>query len=131
MPPFIGGEEPDERVGTWTSDLLSGSHPTFSVDDFTIIEDTTTGKIVSSMNLISQTWSYAGVPIKVGRPELVATDPAYRNRGLVKIQFDAIHEWSRQRGELLQGITGIPVLLPPVWLRDGGKPGLGPGGSRL
>ncbi len=60
------------------------------------------------MNLISQTWSYAGIPFKVGRPELVGTDPAYRNRGLVKIQFDVIHEWSRQRGELLQGITGIP-----------------------
>ena len=101
-------EEPDARVGTWVSDLLSGSHPTFAVDDFTIIEDAQTGKIVSSMNLISQTWHYAGIPIKVGRPELVATDPAYRNRGLVRTQFEVIHEWSRQRGELLQGITGIP-----------------------
>ena len=101
-------EEPDLRVGTWVSDLLSGGHPTFSVNDFTIVEDVQTGKIISSMNLISQTWRYAGIPIKVGRPELVGTDPAYRNRGLVKVQFEVIHEWSQQRGEMLQGITGIP-----------------------
>lgn len=101
-------EEPDDRVGTWTSDLLSGNHPTFSANDFTIVEDAKTGKIVSSTNLISQTWTYAGIPFKVGRPELVGTDPEYRNRGLVKIQFEVLHEWSRQRGELLQGITGIP-----------------------
>jgi hypothetical protein len=73
-----------------------------------VVEDTNTGQIVSSLNLISQTWSYAGIPFKVGRPELVGTDPAYRKRGLVRQQFEIIHEWSRQRGEMLQGITGIP-----------------------
>ena len=60
------------------------------------------------MNLISQTWSYAGIPFKVGRPELVGTDPEYRKRGLVRAQFDVVHAWSQQRGELVQGITGIP-----------------------
>jgi hypothetical protein len=98
----------DPRVGAWTSDLLSGRHPTFAADDFTLIEDPRTGKIVSSLSLISQTWTYAGIPVKVGRPELVGTDPEYRRHGLVRAQFDVIHEWSRQRGELLQAITGIP-----------------------
>jgi hypothetical protein len=28
------------------------------VDDFTIVEDTRTGKIVSALNLIHQTWTY-------------------------------------------------------------------------
>lgn len=101
-------DEPDQRIGAWVKDLLRGDHPTFPVNDFTIIEDPSTGQIVSSLNLISQTWTYAGIPFKVGRPELVGTDPQYRNRGLVRIQFEVIHEWSRQRGELLQGITGIP-----------------------
>jgi hypothetical protein len=101
-------EAPDNRVGVWTSDLLCGGHPTFRPNDFTIVEDPHTGKIVSSLNLISQTWSYAGIPFKVGRPELVGTEPEYRRRGLVRAQFDVIHAWSRQRGELLQGITGIP-----------------------
>ncbi len=100
--------EPDLRVAAWTRDLLNGCHPTFAPDDFTIVEDPRSGKIVSSMNLISQTWTYGGIPFKMGRPELVGTDPEYRCRGLVRAQFDVIHNWSRERGELLQGITGIP-----------------------
>jgi hypothetical protein len=98
----------DATVGVWTRDLLLKPHPTFQTDDFTIVEDTHTGKIVSSLNLISQTWKYAGIPFDVGRPELVGTDEAYRNRGLVRRQFEVVHEWSRQRGELVQAITGIP-----------------------
>ncbi len=101
-------DEPDLSVAAWTRDLAGGSHPTFRPNDFTIVEDTRTGKIVSSMNLISQTWTYAGIPFKMGRPELVSTDPEFRNRGLVRLQFEVIHEWSKQRGELVQGITGIP-----------------------
>lgn len=97
-----------KRVAAWTRDLLKGNHPTFQAGDFTIIENTNTGKIVSSMNLIPQTWSFHGIPFSVGRPELVGTDPQYRNRGLVRIQFDIIHEWCQQRGLLVQGITGIP-----------------------
>ncbi len=104
-----GENEQDARaVAAWTRDLLSGKHPTFNPSDCTIVEDLKTGKIVSSMNLISQTWSYAGIPFGVGRPELVGTDPEYRNCGLVRQQFDVIHAWSAERGEMLQGITGIP-----------------------
>jgi len=44
----------------------------------------------------------------VGRPELVGTDPEYRNRGLVRAQFNEIHHWSKARGEVVQAITGIP-----------------------
>jgi len=98
----------DATVGVWTRDLLLKPHPTFNPDDFTIVEDTRTGKIVSSLNLISQTWTYAGIPFGVGRPELVGTDAAYRNRGLVRKQFEVVHAWSCQRGELVQAITGIP-----------------------
>ena len=100
--------KPNEFVGAWTRDLVEVPHPTFSVGDFTIVEDTHKGEIVSSLNLISQTWSYAGIEFKVGRPELVGTHPDYRNRGMVRLQFDVIHEWSAARGELLQAITGIP-----------------------
>jgi hypothetical protein len=44
----------------------------------------------------------------VGRPELVGTLPEYRNRGLVRAQFEVIHRWSAERGHRVQGITGIP-----------------------
>jgi hypothetical protein len=92
----------------WTLDLISGEGPTFDVGDFTIVEDTRTGEIVSSCCLISQTWSYEGIPFKVGRPELVGTKKDYRRRGLVREQFDILHQWSATRGELVQAITGIP-----------------------
>ena len=100
--------EDDERVGVWTRDLIERPHPTFRPGDFTIVEDANTGAIVSSLNLISQTWSYAGIEIKVGRPELVGTAPDFRGRGLIRAQFETIHQWSAQRGEMVQAITGIP-----------------------
>ena len=103
-----GGEGPEEYVAAWVGDLMSGDHPTFDVGDFTIVEDTATGAIVSSLCLISQTWSYGGIRFGVGRPELVGTLPEYRNRGLIRAQFDVIHGWSAGRGERMQVITGIP-----------------------
>lgn len=107
---MIHGENPAdaERVAAWTHDLLARPHPTLNPDDFTIIEETATGRIVSSMNLIPQTWTYEGIEFGVGRPELVGTLPEYRNRGLVRAQFEEIHKWSAERGHLVQGITGIP-----------------------
>jgi len=104
----FGPDKPDEYVGAWTRDLLSGRHPTVKPENFTIVEKTKSGEIISSMNLISQTWAYAGIPFNVGRPELVATRPEYRDKGLIRIQFEIIHQWSTQRGEMLQAITGIP-----------------------
>ncbi|MHB9034349.1 MAG: GNAT family N-acetyltransferase [Anaerolineae bacterium] len=95
-------------VGAWAHDMASCPHPTMTAGDFTIVEDTCTHRIISSLCLISQTWSYAGIPFGVGRPELVGTDPDYRSRGLVRAQFEVIHGWSAERGHLLQGITGIP-----------------------
>lgn len=103
-----GGEEPDTNIGVWTRDLLKGSHPTFAVDDFLIVERTSDGKIISSSNLISQIWTYGGIPFKVGRPELIGTEPDFRRRGLVRLQMDVLHAWSEARGEMVQAITGIP-----------------------
>lgn len=103
-----GPEHPNVGVAAWTQDLLQGDHPSFSVDDFTIVEEARTGAIVSSMTLISQTWAYDGIAFGVGRPELVGTSPEYRQRGLVRAQFEVIHQWSAARAELVQAITGIP-----------------------
>lgn len=97
----------DERITHWAADLASGRHPTVQAGDFTVVEDVARGKIVSSVCLISQTWRYGGIPFKVGRPDLVATDPDYRRRGLVRKQFDSIHARSATKGELMQVITGV------------------------
>jgi hypothetical protein len=103
-----GPDKPDQRLWAWTHDLMTKPHPTFRTSDFTIVEDLEKRQMVSVMNLIPQTWTYAGIPFKVGRPELVGTLPEYRNRGLVRRQFDVIHQWSEQDGDQVQAITGIP-----------------------
>src|SRR5512136_2509291 len=95
-------------VAQWTREFTSPSHPTCGPDNVTVVEDTRTGQIVSSMCLIPQTWTYDGIPFPVGRPEAVGTDPAYRRRGLVRAQFDVLHARSDRAGHLAQGITGIP-----------------------
>src|SRR5512134_1350270 len=61
-----GEDEADsQRLIAWTRDLLTRQHPTFRADDFIIIEESSTGRIVSSMNLIPQTWSYEGIEFGV------------------------------------------------------------------
>ena len=87
---------------------MSGEHPDFDPQDFTIVEDTATGRIVSSTALMAQTWTYEGIPFQAGQPDVVSTDPAYRRRGLVRAQMAQIHRWSDARGDMVQGITGIP-----------------------
>ncbi len=100
--------QPDAIIAAWTRDLMTRPHPRFHPDDFTIVEEVATGRIVSTLNLIPQTWSYDGISFEVGRPELVGTAPEFRNRGLVRLQMEEIHRWSEERGDLVQGITGIP-----------------------
>lgn len=104
----INETPPLERLYGFVLDLMSEEHPSSRPGDFTIVEDTSAGKIVSSMCLMSQTWTYEGIHFKFGQPDIVSTDPAYRRRGLVRAQVNEVHRWSAERGELAQGITGIP-----------------------
>jgi hypothetical protein len=97
-----------ERLRAELLDVMSGEHPYIGVGDFTLVEVKGTGQIVSSLALFSHTLTYEGIPFKFGQPEIVSTHPAYRRRGLVRAQLDVIHQWSAARGELVQGITGIP-----------------------
>jgi hypothetical protein len=104
----FGREHFDELLAAYTRHYVSESHQIIGPSNVLIVEDTRVGKIVSTMCLIPQTWTYAGIPFPVGRPEVVATDPEYRNRGLVREQFKTIHALSDAMGHLVQGITGIP-----------------------
>jgi len=106
-----GDDEADaRRLAAWTRDLLTRPHPTFNADDFTIVEESASRRIVSSLNLIPQTWCYEGIEFGVGRPELVGTLPEYRGKGLIRAQFDEIHKWCLERGMPVQIITGIPYF---------------------
>ena len=85
-----GGDHSNAFMAQWTREFASPSHPTCGPNNVTIVEDTRTGQIVSSMCLIPQTWTYDGIPFEVGRPVAVRTDSAYRRRGLVRAQFDVL-----------------------------------------
>ena len=97
-----------EPFRCWFEDLLSGRHPNVSYDDFTVVEDTATGRIASFIGLVSQTWNYGGVFLGCGQPEAIVTHPDYRRHGLVKRQMEVIHDLSAARGELVQVIWGNP-----------------------
>lgn len=97
-----------QAIAEWTREFTSPAHPTCGPNNVTVVVDTHTQQIVSSMCLIPQVWTFDGVPFSVGRPEAVGTDPAYRRRGLIRAQFDVLHAKSDREGHLAQGITGIP-----------------------
>jgi hypothetical protein len=102
------GETPDHHLADWTRDLLEGRHPAFTPADATVVTDTRTGEIVSCLHLLSQTWSYGGVPISVAQPELIGTRTARRGHGLVRAQFEVHHRWAAERGHQALAIAGIP-----------------------
>ena len=109
---------PDEGIGFWTDDLISGALPGSAPGDLLLVErnggDQAVSCIAASLCLISQQWTYAdagaSVDFGVGRIELVGSDPAYRGRGLVRALFGAVHQLSRGKGEMLQAISGIPYF---------------------
>lgn len=105
-----GPDQPSLGIGAWIRDLVTKPHPTLVPSDFTIVEETATGKIVSTLCLIPQTWTFDGIEFGVGRPELVCTLPKFRKRGLVRVQMEEVHKWSEDRGHLVQVITGIPYF---------------------
>jgi len=117
---------PNEFVRAWTLDLMTRPHPTCAARDFTVVENTVTGEIVSSLVLISQTWSYAGFEFGVGQAEMVGTHPDFRGRGLVRAQFEVVHRWSAERGQMVQAILGIPYF----YRQFGYEQALEMGGSR-
>jgi ribosomal protein S18 acetylase RimI-like enzyme len=92
----------------YTRDLFERPHPLIAVTDHLVIEDTATRAIVSTVQLIRQTWTYAGLPLPVGQIELVGTNPAYRRRGLVRRLIAAAHARSEECGDLVQMIGGKP-----------------------
>src|SRR6476661_5653663 len=98
----------NQYIPLWTRDMFSGRHPHIGPRDFALVEDTRTGSLVAATCLLSYTCGYEDMPFRLGRPEVVASLAEYRRRGLVRAIFELIHAKSGARGDLVQGITGIP-----------------------
>jgi hypothetical protein len=103
---------PNTFLERLVEELMSGAHPLMGPGDFAVVEDQSRQEhpLVACTCLWRHTWEYEGVAFGVGRPEIVASDPAYRHRGLVRALFELIHARSEAEGHLVQGITGIPYF---------------------
>ena len=91
---------------------MRGGFPLVGPGDCALVEDThhADRPIVACTFLWREEWAYEGIPFHVGRPENIATDPAYRNRGLVRAMIELVHARSAAEGHLVQAITGIPTF---------------------
>jgi GNAT superfamily N-acetyltransferase len=103
-------DPPNPRVMDAALRHMNGNFPPMGPGDVALVEDPRAPDrpIVACAGLWRETWEYDGIPLEVGRPEDVATDPAYRNRGLVRAMFELLHARCAAEGRLVQAITGIP-----------------------
>src|SRR5258707_2339991 len=88
---------------------MRGDHHLMGPGDYALVEDTRKegNPVVACTCLWRSTWEYEGIPFGLGQPEYVATDPAYRKRGLIRGLFNMLHARSEAEGDLVQAITGI------------------------
>ncbi|GER89582.1 hypothetical protein KDW_37440 [Dictyobacter vulcani] len=105
-------DEPNHHLAYLVKLLMSGKHPVMGPGDYAIVEDPNKegNPVIAGVCLQRMEWSYEGIPFLMSRPEIVAADPAYRNRGLIRILFEFVHARSAAEGRLVDAITGIPYF---------------------
>ena len=67
-------------------------------------------RVVSTLTLLDEVVYIDGIAVPAGQVELVATDPEFERRGLVRALMAWGHQRSRDRGHLLQVMIGIPYF---------------------
>ncbi len=116
LPSMVFRNDPTEAanssLGNLMRVLMKGQHLVMSPEDVAVVEDTRKKehRLVAMTCLWRQQWRYEDVAFTIGRPEIVATDPQYRNRGLVRAVFELVHARSAVEGHMVQAITGIPYF---------------------
>jgi hypothetical protein len=89
---FMGFEE----YGEWARMLFDGTHPTARPKHTIVAVENSTGKIVSAVAGVPQTYSYAGLPLPVINMAIVSTLPEHREKGLIRAEIKALHAWAGQ-----------------------------------
>ncbi|KAF9130517.1 hypothetical protein BGW39_002975 [Mortierella sp. 14UC] len=104
---------PNELIKAGARRLLSGKTAAMTEYDYALVEDTNNkandkNPIVACVSLHEVPAYYGSVQLVFGKPELIATEPSYRNKGLVRrLMHEMIHPASDARGHVLQFIPGI------------------------
>lgn len=68
------------------------------------------GKVVSTATLLNERVRIGSVDLQAGQIELVATDPDFERRGLVRALMGDANRRSAERGDALQVMIGIPYF---------------------
>jgi len=98
--------------------LVARGEPADAIDHRLIVDDPDAGldccgvvvdgeRVVSTMTLLDETLILDDVSIRAGQVDLVATDPDYEGRGLVRALMRWAHESFARRGRLVQLVVGI------------------------
>jgi GNAT superfamily N-acetyltransferase len=105
-------ELPNPRAVHQALLMMRPGFPYMTPADAAVVEDTSRGDrpLVACTVLWRHRWTFARIPFGVTRPETVATDPAYRRRGLIRAVFEMVHARGAAEGHLLSAITGIPYF---------------------
>ena len=67
-------------------------------------------KIIASLNIIPQTWSIGGIPLKAAEMGMVATLSEYRKQGFQRILNKEYEKRLREEGYIISVIEGIPYF---------------------
>jgi len=102
-------DPPNVHMASEVHELMSDKHPLMGSGDYGVVEDTRKegNPLVACTCLWRNRWEYEGIPFEMGQPEIVATDPNYRNKGLIRALFEMVHARSESEGHMVQAITGI------------------------
>jgi predicted acetyltransferase len=96
-----------DGVDTLTRELII-NHPHTTPEEWFFIEKD--GVIISSLCLISWTWQFCGVSLKIGEMGVVGTLPEYRGHGLVRELAKHHRHLLNEGGYHLSNIQGIPYF---------------------
>lgn len=106
------GQDPNVGLANVARRSMRGDHPSAGPEDVVVVEDTRKqgNRIVACAFYLQEEWEYDGIVVPVARPEIIATEPEYRNRGLIRASLGVMHERAEREGRPVQGITGIPYF---------------------
>lgn len=101
--------------------LAARGEPEDAVDHRLLVEDPDGGygwcavvvdddRVVSTATLLDERVRFGDVALPAGQVELVATDPDYEGRGLVRALMHWAHQRSADAGHILQVMIGIPYF---------------------
>ena len=102
-------DPPNIYMASEVREHMSDKYPLLGSGDYGVVEDIRKegNPLVACTSLWHNRWEYEGIPFGMGQPEFVASDPSYRNKGLIRALFEMVHARSEAEGHMVQAITGI------------------------